>query len=174
VNKSTPFLPVTILGLALFGAYPGFASEDEQWEEPVFMAQLPGQSPIIPPAAPKKQAPVVTPRVPLPAEIIFELTNTPNPFDSRRAGLEGKTEISYQLTGDYPVSLTIYDLLGYEVRKWRFQPGDNGARQGLNKVLWDGTNARDQKVSKGGYVATVEVETPQTIATALRKIGVIH
>ena len=110
----------------------------------------------------------------LPQPVISDLRNAPNPFDSRKAGLEGQTEISYTLAGDFPVTLTLYDLTGYKVRAWSFRPGEMGGRMGPNALRWDGTNAAGNKTSKGGYLATVAVDTPVTIATALRKIAVIH
>ena len=102
------------------------------------------------------------------------MTNYPNPFDSRKSGLEGETTIAYSLAQDSKVSMVLYDLLGYRVRGWAFHPGEMGAKLGSNQVLWDGTNEAGQKVSKGGYMAEIQVETPNTTATVIRKIGVIH
>jgi len=110
----------------------------------------------------------------LPQELLSEVTNAPNPFDSRKGGLEGQTVISYQLKLDAKTSITIYDLLGNRVRSWEALPGQIGGRKGHNEIPWDGTNDRGQKVSKGGYMAQIVVETPTTIVTAIRKIGVIH
>ena len=111
---------------------------------------------------------------PLPSEIISNLSNAPNPFDSRKGGLDGQTQISYVLSKDLPVTVTLYDLLGMKVRKWSFTAGSNGGKQGSNSFLWDGTNEDGRKVSKGGYLAQIEIETPDTVVTAIRKIGVIH
>jgi hypothetical protein len=110
----------------------------------------------------------------LPLPVITDLSNAPNPFDSRQGGLLGQTRISYELAQDAKVTIEIYTLLGSKVRGWDFTPGANGAQKGFNSVMWDGTNGAGQKVSKGGYLAQVVVETPQTTATAIRKIGVIH
>lgn len=121
--------------------------------------------------APIMQLPGMTP---LPSEVISEVTNTPNPFDTRRPGLEGKTEISYRLLADLPVDVTIYDLLGHRVKRWHFNAGTQGGQTGMNRFLWDGTNESNQKVSKGGYLAQIEIETPQTVVTVVRKIAVIH
>jgi hypothetical protein len=110
----------------------------------------------------------------LPQGLINDLTNYPNPFDSRKSGLEGQTMIAYSLTDDAPVSLEIYDLLGHKVRGWKFWAGVNGGRSGANSIAWDGTNEMGQKVSKGGYIAEIVIETSQTTVTAIRKIGVIH
>ncbi len=110
----------------------------------------------------------------LPAEIISDVSNAPNPFDARKAGIEGQTQISYVLQADYPVDVTLYDLLGHRVRRWHFGAGQEGGKLGANQFFWDGTNDAGQKVSKGGYLAQIEVSTPQTVATVLRKIAVIH
>jgi len=110
----------------------------------------------------------------LPAPVISDLTNAPNPFDSRHAGLAGETQISYTLAGNYGVTMTLYDLLGQRVRSWDFQAGEEGGRAGNNSILWDGTNESGRKVSKGGYIAELQVDAPQTSVTAIRKIGVIH
>jgi len=118
---------------------------------------------------------VQTPARALPVEIISEVTNYPNPFDSRKGGLEGQTIIAYQLVQDARVTVTMYTLLGSKVRTWDFHPTDNGGRQGINTVPWDGTNEAGQKVSKGGYIAQIEVTSADgTHTTVIRKIGVIH
>ena len=110
----------------------------------------------------------------LPEPIISDVSNAPNPFDSRKGGLEGQTQISYSLIQDVPVRVTLYDLLGFRVRQWSFSAGQNGGRLGTNRFLWDGTNETGQKVSKGGYIAQIEIETPESVVTVIRKIGVIH
>jgi len=110
----------------------------------------------------------------LPPVVISDFTNAPNPVDTRKGGPEGQTQISYTLASNSPVTLTLYDLFGFKVRTWRFSPGQDGGRTGPNDLLWDGTNDNGQKVSKGGYIAQLEIETPQTTATAFRKIAVIH
>jgi hypothetical protein len=132
------------------------------------LMQLPGMRPAQLPAVGATRAAV------LPREIISEVSNAPNPFDSRKGGLEGHTQISYRLSADYSVRVTLYDLLGFRVRRWEFSPGQDGGKAGTNHFLWDGTNEAGKKVSKGGYLAQIEVEAGSTVATALRKIAVIH
>lgn len=101
--------------------------------------------------------------------VIGELTNYPNPFNSR---LE-ETFISYQLPQDLPVRVRIYDLFGFQVREFNFSPGDTGARIGENKIRWDGTDESGQKVAKGGYLCQVTVQGDHPVR-GMRKIGVIH
>lgn len=110
----------------------------------------------------------------LPRPLITDVINIPNPFDSRKAGLEGQTQIAYHLDKDIPVTVTLYDLMGLRVRRWQFGSGQNGGREGSNHFLWDGTNENGQKVSKGGYLAQIEIAVPETSISVIRKIGVIH
>jgi hypothetical protein len=120
---------------------------------------------------PKSIASFASPR---PTPVISDVINVPNPFDSRKPGREGQTQISYRLEVEGPVTIALYDLLGVRVQRWAFRAGENGGKAGANVVWWDGTNEAGQKVSKGGYLAQIEVETPETVATVIRKIGVIH
>ena len=139
----------------------------------VLLAQVAGQPVMrLPGMSPMPQA--LAPQAALPGPVINDVQNAPNPFDSRKDGLDGQTQISYSLIKDLPVRVTIYDLLGFRVRRWQFAAGQNGGRQGPNQFLWDGTNENNQKVSKGGYLAQIEIETPDTVVTVIRKIGVIH
>jgi flagellar hook assembly protein FlgD len=105
------------------------------------------------------------------------VTNYPNPVDTRKGGLEGRTFISYLLASDAQVDITVYDLLGYRVMHWNFQAATEGGKQGPNNVPlggWDGTNEAGQKVSKGGYLAQIKVGGSKGSTTVIRKIGVIH
>ena len=89
--------------------------------------------------------------------------------------MEGKTVIAYRLAHDSRTTITIYSLLGSKVNTWNFAPGEDGGREGLNTMPWDGTNENGQKVSKGGYVAQIEVSAADgSFASAYRKIAVIH
>lgn len=110
----------------------------------------------------------------LPVPLIQGVINAPNPFDSRRPGLAGETQIRYTLASDSAVKITIYDLFGVEVKRWAFNAGDAGGRAGDNGFLWDGCNAAGQKVAKGGYIASIEADSPSGSFTTRRKIGVIH
>jgi hypothetical protein len=110
----------------------------------------------------------------LPSEIISSVSNYPNPVDTRKGGEEAKTNIVYILNQDAEVTITLYDLLGYEVMTWTFSPGSEGGRKGANRVQWDGSNGSGDKVAKGGYIAQIRVKSDRGIVTAIRKIGVIH
>jgi hypothetical protein len=113
----------------------------------------------------------------LPEDVISKVSNYPNPVDTRKGGVEGRTFITYLLASDAEVNITVYDLLGYRVMHWRFNAGEEGGRQGPNTVPpegWDGTNESGQKVSKGGYLAQIKVGGSKGSTTVIRKIGVIH
>ena len=113
----------------------------------------------------------------LPAAIISQISNYPNPVDTRLGGVQGRTFITYVLSGDADVEITMYDLLGYRVMHWNFPGGTPGGQQGPNTVPpggWDGTNEAGQKVSKGGYLAQIKAGGALGSSTVIRKIGVIH
>jgi hypothetical protein len=113
----------------------------------------------------------------LPDEVISSVSNYPNPVDTRKGGLEGRTFITYLLASDAQVDITVYDLLGYRVMAWSFPAGSVGGKQGANFVPpegWDGTNEAGQKVSKGGYLAQIKVGGSKGSTTVIRKIGIVH
>ncbi|MBN1822759.1 MAG: hypothetical protein JW803_00410 [Endomicrobiales bacterium] len=110
----------------------------------------------------------------LPGEVISKVSNYPNPVDTRKGGVEAQTNIVYILNQDAEVTITLYDLLGYEVYNWSFSPGSDGGKKGANRVIWDGTNELGDKVAKGGYIAHIKVKSDRGLVTAIRKIGVIH
>ncbi|MDE2290490.1 MAG: hypothetical protein KGL53_00295, partial [Elusimicrobia bacterium] len=106
--------------------------------------------------------------------VISSVSNYPNPFDSRKGGPEGKTVITYTLGAAADVEITIYDLLGYVVKTFKFDPNSDGGKLGPNFVTWDGKNGMGRYVSKGGYIARIKVGSSLGTATVIRKIGVIH
>ncbi|MDI6640971.1 MAG: fibronectin type III domain-containing protein, partial [Elusimicrobiota bacterium] len=119
----------------------------------------------------------------LPTEIITEVINYPNPLDFTKG--QEETYISYVLNQDANVTITLYDLLGYKVYEWEIPAGEihsntgkpwvdgkgKGGKAGVNIVIWDGKNELGEFVSKGGYIAHINVGGK---ATAIRKIGVIR
>jgi glucuronoarabinoxylan endo-1,4-beta-xylanase len=110
----------------------------------------------------------------------FELGQSyPNPFSS-------STAIPYQLKRDAEVRVTIYDILGREVRE--FVVGSQIA--GSHNVLWDGRNNTGQRVANGVYFyrlraggesrvgkmifgsgATGSVSLPQTPSSSISKMN---
>jgi hypothetical protein len=76
------------------------------------------------------------------------LINYPNPF---RAGRE-ETIIGYNLSKDSIVYIGIYDFLGNLVRRWEIKGGEEGGRNGENRISWDGRNGEGKVCANGGYV----------------------
>ncbi|MBI4061260.1 MAG: hypothetical protein HY403_07500, partial [Elusimicrobia bacterium] len=107
-------------------------------------------------------------------EIISGVSNYPNPFDSRKGGELGRTQITYTLNADAEVTITIYDALGYIVKTITSPPGASGGRAGANFVPWDGRNGSGAFAAKGGYIARIKVKAPGGSASVIRKIGLIH
>src|SRR5579872_6371967 len=127
MRKSTA-IPL-ILGLLC----PGLHADDTAHIQGNPLMFLPGMAPV-------SNTSISAQATALPQEAISQVTNYPNPFDSRKPGLEGQTTIAYALAQDAKVSVVLYDLLGSRVREWSFKPGDMGGRAGSNQILWDGTN----------------------------------
>jgi glucuronoarabinoxylan endo-1,4-beta-xylanase len=83
---------------------------------------------------------------PRPAKLELE-QNYPNPFAST-------TSISYKLSAPADVKMTVYDILGREIRT--FVMGDQSA--GGHGVLWDGRNSVGEVVSKGVYFCRLQAK----------------
>ncbi|MFH1429498.1 MAG: FlgD immunoglobulin-like domain containing protein, partial [Candidatus Margulisiibacteriota bacterium] len=97
-----------------------------------------------------------------------EVSNYPNPFDSRK---NGTTKINFTLNQPAAVKIRIYDLLGYLVQ----EIGAEGIAGSNNNIVWDGTDAEGRKVTQGMYLAVIEAEGYNgDKGKVIRKIGVIH
>lgn len=83
----------------------------------------------------------------VPSEFALE-QNYPNPFTS-------STSIAYNLNKQTDVQLTIYDVLGREVKK--FSVGNQSA--GVHGVQWDARNDLGVKLASGVYFYTLQVGT---------------
>ncbi len=78
--------------------------------------------------------------------------NSPNPFNP-------STTIRYQLQKPSHVTITIFNPLGQKIKVLT----DQEQTAGIHKVVWDGTNSRDQKVPSGLYLYQLKVNgTVQT------------
>ncbi len=71
--------------------------------------------------------------------------NYPNPFST-------STTISYKLNQQTDVHITVYDILGREVKK--FSGGEQTT--GLHSVLWDGLNNFGKKLAAGIYFYRIQ------------------
>jgi len=78
---------------------------------------------------------------PVPAEFVLN-QNYPNPFNPT-------TQIEYGLPVDGQVKLTVYDLLGQEVRSL-ISGLDQSA--GYHNIMWDARDNRGLAVSAGVYI----------------------
>jgi hypothetical protein len=107
-------------------------------------------------------------------ELISKVSNYPNPVDTRKGGVEGRTVINYTLNDNAEVTMTIYDLMGYVVQEFKFSNGDDGGKMGPNFVTWDGKNELGAYVSKGGYIVRVKASSAKGSKVVMRKVGIIH
>ena len=80
-----------------------------------------------------------------PDEYVLE-QNYPNPFNPN-------TEIRFSLPVDKKVSLTVYDMLGQEVKALL---SDQDLTQGSHTVTWNATNNAGNAVASGSYVYTLK------------------
>ena len=64
--------------------------------------------------------------------------------------------LSYRLSADAGVRVSIYTLLGDLVRVLSLDSGQAGGARGLNEVPWDGRNDKGDMVRPGVYVAVIE------------------
>jgi glucose/arabinose dehydrogenase len=82
-----------------------------------------------------------TGRTEVPSRVFYLKQNYPNPFNPT-------TAIEFSLPQEGRVSLTIYDLVGKEVKKLL----DGFMPTGMHQVRWSGTNQQGLSVSSGVYV----------------------
>lgn len=75
----------------------------------------------------------------------------PNPFGYN----QDRTEIQYFLPTSCDITMAIYDPFGNLVKTEKFRPGEEGAKNGINKIFWDGRNGKGKKVANGIYVFKV-------------------
>jgi hypothetical protein len=73
--------------------------------------------------------------------------NYPNPFNPT-------TRLRYDLPKDTEVTITIYDIMGCEVRTLV----NNQQSAGYKSVMWDATNDLGQPVSGGMYFYSISAE----------------
>lgn len=92
----------------------------------------------------------------------FELEqNYPNPFSSL-------TDIPYQLKNQSDVEITIYDILGRQIKK--FSVGVQSS--GRYNILWDGKNNFGEKVSTGIYFYQLRAGTETQVKKMIFGTGI--
>jgi hypothetical protein len=78
----------------------------------------------------------------------FELyQNYPNPFNP-------VTTLQYALPEDSPVSIMIYDIMGRKVKTLV----NKSQNAGYKSIQWNATNDRNEPVSSGLYLYTIQAE----------------
>lgn len=96
-----------------------------------------------------------------PRPATFELEqNYPNPFSS-------STSIAYKLGIPADVKVTVYDILGREIRT--FTMGDQSS--GAHGILWDGKNNTGEVVAKGVYFCRLQAKGETQIRKMIYGIG---
>jgi hypothetical protein len=103
-------------------------------------------------------------------KVISNVSNYPNPFDSRKED----TIITYFLNQDTAIKITVYDPFGHKVWVKEIDAGTSGGSAGTNEVTWDGANDIGQKVAKGGYICVIQAAVSGEDNRKVRLIGVVH
>jgi hypothetical protein len=83
--------------------------------------------------------------------------SAPNPFSPDADGVNDTTTIIYQLERAADLNIYIYDINGNVVWRRFISGGQEGARTGLNRVVWDGrTSLRgDGVLPNGVYICQI-------------------
>jgi tetratricopeptide (TPR) repeat protein len=76
------------------------------------------------------------------------LGNYPNPFNPT-------TNISYSLPFASSVDLTIYDIMGREIKSFVFSSQSSG----IQNIIWDGRNSNGENVSSGIYLYRIRLQS---------------
>ncbi|MEO0137077.1 MAG: FlgD immunoglobulin-like domain containing protein [candidate division WOR-3 bacterium] len=77
----------------------------------------------------------------------------PNPFGRIN---QPYTRFVYYLQQNCNVIFSIYDAFGNQVHHEEISAGQNGARLGINMLLWDGRNDNGKKVASGVYYVVLK------------------
>lgn len=102
----------------------------------------------------------------------METGNYPNPFNAQI----GSTTIVYRLRENMDVNLEFFSYLGNRLLSRHFNPGEEGGRLGVNRVVWDGRDSRGIIVGSGGYICRITCTSPtdNKKSVVTRKIGVVR
>ncbi len=91
----------------------------------------------------------------------FQLAqNYPNPFSS-------STAIPYNVNKQSDIKVTIYDILGREVRQFHI----GSQTVGLHNIIWDGRNKLGHKVANGIYLYKLEASGKSQIKKMILNSG---
>lgn len=88
-----------------------------------------------------------------PGEFISQVSNYPNPFLPSKGQI---TKIRYTLKETCDVKIKIYDLIGDLVWTYTAYAGEEGGKEGVNEIVWDGRNGQGDLVYPGGYICLIK------------------
>ncbi|MCJ7812454.1 PKD domain-containing protein, partial [bacterium] len=125
-------------------------AQTEEWST---FAELHGSIPPAPPELEKTTGEMVQ----IPTSYGLS-QNYPNPFNP-------STTIQYQLPGASHMTLTIYNMMGQEVKRLV----DGNMEAGYHEVVWDGKSELSQSVSSGIYLCRIQAGEFQ----ALKKLVLV-
>lgn len=81
---------------------------------------------------------------------------------------------AYYLSQQCDIILAIYDPFGNLVYKKTLNAGEEGARGGINRLIWNGLNDKGERAASGLYYAVIKGHThTQTIFECEMKVGVV-
>ena len=103
------------------------------------------------------------------SKVISNISAYPNPVTTKK----NNTTLTYKLNENAPVDITVYDLMGYEMKHFEFKAGEKGAQRGENRIIWDCTDIRGRSVMKGGYLCRIVVHSSRGKKVVIKKIGII-
>ena len=63
--------------------------------------------------------------------------------------------LQYSLSRNADIELFVFSSDGQAVKKLSFSKGEEGGKEGLNKVSWDGVSNTGVRVGNGIYIATI-------------------
>jgi len=75
----------------------------------------------------------------------------PNPLTSAHRQIM----FLYYLPSACDVKILIYDTFGNPVQRWEIPSGQEGARMGVNRFVWDGKDRRKRRVASGAYIIQI-------------------
>ena len=90
--------------------------------------------------------------VTIPSQIEGRPLVYPSPFNP---SVHGEVKIQYRLSMQANIEMVVFGGDGSTVMKKRFNMGEEGAKKGLNTVIWDGKTDAGHTVSNGIYVGAL-------------------
>lgn len=84
----------------------------------------------------------------------------PNPFNRKLGSATGTTETSfvYNLSGNFNVTIYLFDLNGNLIWRKSYPAGENGGKSGPNNPAWNGVNLFGESVPNGVYLYQVAAD----------------